>query len=90
MTKSSKQELATKKKYNARKDVMDKRVEQNKARRQAMAAGKVKKGDGKHVDHKTPLDAGGSNEMSNRRVVSAKTNKGWRGKKPGMYTKGKT
>ena len=55
-----------------------------------MAAGKVKKGDGKHVDHKTPLDAGGSNAKSNRRVVSAKTNKGWRGKKPGMYTKGKT
>ena len=90
MTKSSKQELATKKKYNARKDVMDKRVEQNKARRQAMAAGKVKKGDGKHVDHKVPLDAGGSATDRNTRVVSAKTNKGWRGKKPSMYTKGKT
>lgn len=90
MTKSSKQELATKKKYNARKDVMNKRVATNKARRQAMAAGQVKKGDGKHVDHKVPLDAGGSNTKSNRRVVSAKTNKGWRGKKPGMYTKGKT
>jgi len=90
MTKSSKRELATKKAYNAKPDVMKKRVQQNKARRQAMAAGKVTKGDGKHVDHKVPLDAGGSNSKSNRRVVSAKTNKGWRGKKPGMYTKGKT
>ena len=69
---------------------MDKRVEQNKARRQAMAAGKVKKGDGKHVDHKVPLDAGGSATDGNTRVISAKANKGWRGKKPGMYTKGKT
>ena len=90
MTKSSKQELATKAKYNARPDVMDKRVAQNRARRQAMAAGKVTKGDGKHVDHKVPLDAGGSATTKNTRVVSAKTNKGWRGKKPGMYTKGKT
>ena len=90
MTKSSKRELATKKAYNAKPDVMKKRVQQNKARRQAMAAGKVTKGDGKHVDHKVPLDVGGSNSKSNRRVVSAKSNKGWRGKKPGMYTKGKT
>ena len=90
MVKSTKQELATKAKYNARSDVMKKRVAQNKARRHAVAAGKVKKGDGKHVDHVVPLDAGGSATDGNTRVVSAKTNKGWRGKKPGMYTKGKT
>jgi hypothetical protein len=90
MVKSSKKELATKKAYNARPDVMKKRVAQNKARRHAVAAGKVKKGDGKHVDHKVPLDAGGSATDRNTRVVSAKTNKGWRGKKPSMYTKGKT
>jgi hypothetical protein len=90
MTKSSKKELATKAKYNARTDVKKKRAATNKSRRQAVAAGRVKKGDGKHVDHKVPLDAGGSNTKANTRVVSAKTNKGWRGKKPSMYTKGKT
>ncbi len=90
MTKSSKKELATKAKYNARADVKKKRAATNKSRRQAVAAGRVKKGDGKHVDHKVPLDAGGSNTTANTRVVSAKANKGWRGKKPGMYTKGKT
>ena len=90
MTKSSKKELATKAKYNASADVKKKRAATNKSRRQAVAAGRVKKGDGKHVDNKVPLDAGGSNTKANTRVVSAKTNKGWRGKKPSMYTKGKT
>lgn len=90
MAKSSKKELATKAKYNKRPSVQKKRVANNKARRQAMAAGKVKKGDGKHIDHKVPLDAGGSTNQSNTRVVDAKTNKGWRKKRPSMYTKGKT
>jgi|TARA_B110000908_G_scaffold87043_1_gene103990 hypothetical protein len=89
MTKSTKQELATKKKYNARPDVMKRRVAQNKARRQAIADGKAKVGDGKHVDHIKPLAAGGSTNKSNTRVISAKKNQGWRGTKPGMYTKKK-
>jgi 5-methylcytosine-specific restriction endonuclease McrA len=38
------------------------------------AAGLVKKGDGKHVDHIKPLSKGGSNGRKNLRVVSAKTN----------------
>jgi len=87
MPKSSAKELATKKKYNARPDVMKKRVAQNKARRQAIADGRAKKGDGKDVDHKVPLDKGGSTEKSNTRVVSQKTNRGWRKKNPEMYTK---
>lgn len=36
--------------------------------------GKVRKGDGKQVDHKKPLSQGGSNSRSNLRVVSDKTN----------------
>ena len=43
--------------------------------------------DGKHIDHKVPLDAGGSTAKSNTRVVSAKVNKGWRKTRPSMYTK---
>jgi len=89
VTKSSKKELATKAKYNRRPSVQKKRVANNKARREAIKEGRVKKGDGKHIDHKVPLDAGGSTKKSNTRVVSAAANKGWRGKRPSMYTKGK-
>lgn len=89
MPKSSKKELATKKAYNARPDVMKRRVAQNKARRQAIAAGQAKVGDGTNVDHIKPLKAGGSTKKSNTRVISASKNKGWRGRQPGMYTKKK-
>lgn len=87
MKKSSKQELKTKKAYNARPDVMKRRVAQNKARREAIKAGRAKVGDGKHVDHIKPLKAGGSTKKSNTRVISASKNQGWRGRQPGMYTK---
>lgn len=87
MTKSSKKELETKAEYNKRPDVQKKRVAQNKARREAIRDGRAKKGDGKDVDHKKPLDKGGSTDKSNTRVVSKKTNRGWRKKNPEMYTK---
>lgn len=89
MAKSSKQELATKAAYNKRPDVQDKRVEQNRARRHAIADGKASVGDGTNVDHKVPLDKGGSGADSNTRVVSEKQNKGWRKDHPEMYSKGK-
>lgn len=87
MPKSSKQELETKARYNKRPDVQDKRVAQNKARRQALREGRVKKGDGKDVDHIRPLAKGGSASDSNTRVVDKKTNRGWRKKHPDMYDK---
>ena len=37
-------------------------------------AGLVKKGDGKHVDHKKPLSKGGTNKRSNLRVKDGKKN----------------
>jgi hypothetical protein len=40
-----------------------------------MKAGLVKKGDGKDVDHKTPLSKGGGNNKGNLRVVSASENR---------------
>lgn len=89
MPKSSKQELKTKAAYNKRPDVQKKRVAQNKARRHAIASGRASKGDGTHVDHKVPLDKGGSASDSNTRVVKASTNKGWRKKNPEMYTRRK-
>jgi 5-methylcytosine-specific restriction endonuclease McrA len=38
-----------------------------------MKEGKVKKGDGKVVDHKKPLSKGGSNSRSNLRVKDKKS-----------------
>lgn len=51
------------------------RAARNKARREAEAAGKVHKGDGKEVDHIKPLSKGGSNAPSNRRVVTREVNR---------------
>lgn len=50
------------------------RAARNAARATMMAEGKVKKGDGLHVDHKKPLSKGGSTAKSNLRVVKASTN----------------
>ena len=49
------------------------RAARNKARREAMKVGKVRKGDGKEIDHKNfnPRD----NRPSNLRVVDKKTNR---------------
>ena len=55
MLKSSKRELATKAKYNKKPSVQKKRVVNNKARRDALRDGRVKKGDGKDVHHVNPL-----------------------------------
>lgn len=56
------------------------RAARNKARRAAEREGKVRKGDGKDVDHKKPLSKGGSTSLSNTRVQSAKTNRSNGGK----------
>ena len=64
--------------YQKRPEEVKKRMARNQARYQMEKKGLVEKGDGKDVDHKTPLRKGGSNEPSNLRVVSASTNRGWR------------
>lgn len=61
--------------YTSKPEVVQKRVEQNKARRIMEQAGKVHKGDGKDVDHRTPLSKGGKSNVGNLRVVPAKTNR---------------
>lgn len=62
-------------KYTSKPEIVKKRVEQNKARRIMEEAGKVRKGDGKDVDHKTPLSKGGKTTKSNLRVTSASSNR---------------
>ncbi len=53
------------------KDIKE-RTARNRARREAMKKGLVKKGDGKHVDHRdfNPLN----NSPSNLRIISKKAN----------------
>lgn len=64
--------------YTSKPEVVRKRVEQNKARRMMERAGKVRKGDGKDVDHKTPLSKGGKTTPSNLRVVDKSKNRSFR------------
>jgi len=64
--------------YNARPENVAKRVKNNQARAEMMKDGRVKKGDGKDVDHVKPLRSGGSNAKSNLRVMPKSRNRGWR------------
>ena len=85
MPKSSKAKLAYMAEYQKTPANVEKRVERNAARRHALAAGTVHKGDGKEVDHKQMLDQGGTNAKSNQRVVTAEKNRAWRKDHPGAY-----
>lgn len=62
-------------KYHSRPEQIKNRTERTTARRQANAAGVTHKGDGKDLDHKTPLSKGGSSAKSNLRVVDKGTNR---------------
>jgi hypothetical protein len=61
--------------YDGTPAVKKKRAERNKARRIMEREGVVKKGDGKDVDHMTPLSKGGKTVRSNLRAVSASANR---------------
>jgi 5-methylcytosine-specific restriction endonuclease McrA len=67
-------DYAKERKYDSKPEVMERRRKRKAARYQLEKEGLVKKGDGKHVDHKTPLSKGGSTKRSNLRVISAKQN----------------
>ena len=82
MAKTAQQKRSDKA-YAARPEQIDNRVKRNTARRRAMAAGLVHKGDGKEIDHKTPLITGGSNAKGNLQVKDAEANRGWRKGKKG-------
>lgn len=50
------------------------RAKRNAARKMMMDDGKVRKGDGKHVNHKTPMSKGGGNGKGNLSIKDAKDN----------------
>ena len=70
-------------KYTSKPEVKKKRAEQNAARREMMKKGLAHKGDGKDVDHRTPLSKGGDNSTSNLRVVPASQNRSFSRNKDG-------
>ena len=69
--------------YDGSPEVKKKRAQRNKARRMMEREGKVHKGDGRDVDHKTPLSKGGTTVTSNLRVKSASSNRSYPRKSDG-------
>jgi 5-methylcytosine-specific restriction endonuclease McrA len=63
------------KKYHSSRKAKTERNIRNQNRRRAKRAGTVHKGDGMEIDHIKPLSKGGSNNKSNLRIVSRKTNR---------------
>ena len=64
--------------YDGRPDVKKKRALRNAARRLMEKEGKVKKGDGKDVDHRVELSQGGTNNKGNLKAVPAASNRSFK------------
>ena len=64
--------------YDGTEAVKKKRAQRNKARRMLEREGVVHKGDGKDVDHKTPLSKGGTTTRSNLKAVPASANRSYK------------
>lgn len=73
-TRNYKQEYAN---YDGTPAVKKKRAARNKARRMLEREGVVQKGDGRDVDHKTPLSKGGTTTRSNLRAEPASKNRSY-------------
>lgn len=73
-SKNYKRDYKQENKYKSTPEQIHKRVLRNKARREAMDAGLVKKGDGKDVGHKQALSKGGTNAKSNLQIQSRSSN----------------
>jgi hypothetical protein len=61
--------------YQGKPEQVKNRAARNGARRKMEKEGKVKKGDGKDVDHKTPMAKGGGNGRSNLAVKPKSKNR---------------
>jgi hypothetical protein len=71
--------------YQGKPEQIANRAKRNAARAAMEKKGVVSKGDGKDVDHKTPIAKGGGNGASNLRAVPASKNRSFaRTKNAGM------
>lgn len=61
--------------YHSRPEQRKNRSKRTLARNDALAEGRVQRGDGKDLDHRVPLSKGGSNSRGNTRVTSASENR---------------
>lgn len=61
--------------YQGTPEQKRKRAQRNKARRMLEKEGVVHKGDGKDVDHKTPLAKGGSTTRGNLKAMPKSANR---------------
>jgi len=64
--------------YDGTEAVKKKRAQRNKARRMLEREGVVRKGDGKDVDHMTPLGKGGTSARSNLKAKPASANRSFK------------
>jgi hypothetical protein len=72
-------------KYQGKPEQIKNRTKRNAARGEMESKGLVTKGDGKDVDHKTPIAKGGGNGKGNLRVVPKGQNRSFaRTKTAGM------
>lgn len=71
--------------YQGRPSQIKNRAERNSARATLEKEGRVRKGDGKDVDHARPIAKGGGNDRGNLRVQSKSENRSFkRTKNAGM------
>ncbi len=61
--------------YNSKPEQKKNRAARNAARATMMKEGKVRKGDGKDVDHSNPISKGGTNAPSNLVAISISANR---------------
>lgn len=61
--------------YQGTPEQIKNRAQRNAARREMMQKGVVNKGDGKDVDHRTPISKGGGNASGNLRAVGKSANR---------------
>jgi hypothetical protein len=83
MPRTNRDYQAEYKNYDGTPEVKKKRAQRNKARRMLEREGVVHKGDGKDVDHITPLGKGGTTVRSNLRAKSASANRSFKRKADG-------
>jgi len=81
--KNGKRDYEREKQWDHKNGRIKDRAERNKARAMLEKEGKVRKGDGKDVDHKKPISKGGKTTRSNLRVQSASANRSYRRNKDG-------